>query len=192
MSDFSRRRIAAFIIDNILLAIFVALLVSPFFKGAIADCLELVRYRGVEQVRIKYGLEDKFQTLQLYVALATLLVYVLYNVVIPYFSNGMTFGKYFTKLKIVNKETKEKPSVFQLVKRSIFTRLLSPLAAVLLLSLPIDLKYSSAFENYLVVIIASVVTVIIPIIIYIVALAKDDGHSGIHDRFAKTAIVSTK
>ncbi|MDD3453790.1 MAG: RDD family protein [Bacilli bacterium] len=140
------KRLAAYIIDMIFI-IAVIMLINYVFKynENIFEAHKNINQINEQILRSEITFDDYFvsysklnyqiDSSNLIITIISLLIMIFYFVFIPFFTNGVTFGKYILKIKI-NEKNKEQISIKALIIRSfiingILYYLLSIIAVIL-------------------------------------------------------------
>ena len=123
------KRLLAYIID-MLFILSVIMLISYFFKNNnnILEAQKNINVLNEQFIRsdisfIKYfdtysNLNYQIDSNNLIITIIDLLIMILYFIIIPFFTNGITFGKYILKIKI-KESNKEKITLKPLIIRSL-------------------------------------------------------------------------
>lgn len=187
------KRIIAFIID-LLVVTLLSGLISSFLTNEEAynkdtqELFELVsKTTSGEITNEEYN--KQYQELSyslnvdsLPITLITIGVTVVYYVIMLYFANGITLGKYIMKLRIVSANDKELNMFNYLLRSLIVNSLLANLVTVLMIKFLSKDMFISIYSK-----VSSVFSLLL-IIAFIFIMYREDGR-GLHDLIGNTKVV---
>ena len=108
----TQKRIAAFVIDDLIITLFFIVIFSNQISAMFGDITEVN--------------EAVLEHINLFIAeniLIVLSIKILYHTILVW-QNGMTIGKYLTKIKVISLENHQRPSLVQAFLRA-FLRIIS-------------------------------------------------------------------
>lgn len=193
MKPMSYKRVLAYLID-VLLVSFIGVLigylipVSSEYEKADAelrDALSDYSNKKIDDEAYLEKLNDVSYTISkesVALTTITIVVYIIYFVVVPYYYNGQTFGKKIMKMKIVSNQDKKLSMNNYLIRALIIDSILSNIIGVVTV---LFLTKSAYIESSTIV---SNIFMYLYIIIFAMILFQKDGR-GLHDIIAGTKVV---
>ena len=190
------KRTCAYLIDLIIVS-FIAGIISLIFVNSdnynnrTREILDLTRkYTAGEVTREEYI--EQSDTLNYYmtkdsveVSIINCSVALLYYVILCYYCNGITLGKYLLKMRIVSASDK-KLNIGNYLIRALFVNLiLSNLINIILVSVLSKEGFTSIYSK-----LSGALTIFLMATMLFI-MYREDGR-GLHDLMAKTMIISTK
>ncbi|MFK5883748.1 MAG: RDD family protein [Candidatus Izemoplasma sp.] len=174
----SGERIAAAIIDAIIVFIFVILATIPYLISFGLDgFFDLILGASSDL----FDIDNDYANFIVFSILIELFIGILYFVYIPYKMNGQTLGKKMLRIKAIN-EFGENPSFKQHFVRAVQNWSLYA-------TVPFVLLVHSNYLTYLIIVsILSNLIVLAVIVAFIMMLAREDG-KGLHDLIANSLVV---
>lgn len=193
MKPMSYKRVLAYLIDIILVSFIGVLIgylipVSSEYEKADAELRDVFSDYSNKKIDdetyleklndISYTISKESVTL----SIITVVVYIIYFVVVPYYYNGQTFGKKIMKMKIISNQDKKLSMNNYLIRALIIDSILSNIIGVVTI---LFLNKSAYIESSNIV---SNIFMYLYIVIFAMILFQKDGR-GLHDIIAGTKVV---
>ena len=190
------KRFIAFVIDLLIVTLLSGIISLIFtdserYDSSSEKLIELTRkFTALEVERDDYYKEfDELNyTLtkeSLSVTIITCGVTVVYFVVLSYFCNGITLGKYIMKLRIKSAKDKKLNILNYLLRSLLVNMLLSNLASIILVSVLSKDSFIAVYPK-----VSNAITICM-LLSVLFMLYRDDGR-GIHDLMGSTVVVNMK
>ncbi len=109
----TQKRISAFVIDDLLIAV---LLVAIFYDHLVSIASHLPTVITAESIEVFQNEMNQFSVDNLFLIIALKVLYHTFFV----WQNGTTLGKYFMKIKVVELDTEETPTLAKALMRASF------------------------------------------------------------------------
>ena len=140
-----------------------------------------------EQKNVK--VTKKLQKYNVYTSIWYLVFLILYIVVFQYFNDGQTLGKKIMKLKLVNKDTNERPGFIKMLFRSLFigTSLFYGVTLSVILRTILPFITSDTVFYYLFSL-TTLLSLFIELLLFIFLFATK-GKQSLHDKILKTEVI---
>ena len=193
MKPMSYKRVLAYLID-VLLVSFIGVLigylipVSSEYEKAdteLRDALSDYSNKKIDDETYLEKLNDVSYTISkesVTLSIITVVIYIIYFVVVPYYYNGQTFGKKIMKMKIVSNQNKKLSMNNYLIRALIIDSILSNIIGVVTVLFLTKSAYIASSN------IVSNIFMYLYIVIFAMILFQKDGR-GFHDIIAGTKVV---